>query len=181
MVRKIGQIIRRGSSTWLVRIYVGRDPETRRRRYIGKFIHGGLRVRAGPPQPHARGAGSRSQHPLFPANRRPVPRSLAQHLCPPAAACQELPRLLESARTVRPSTSGRKTSRGAFAGRNSDALQRAAGPKVVGTHDSLHARGPLFGIAAGCTLEAPPDESGGGRPSAEAITAVLLRIRCRTG
>lgn len=43
MVRKIGQIIRRGSSTWLVRIYVGRDPETRRRRYIGKFIHGGLR------------------------------------------------------------------------------------------------------------------------------------------
>ena len=43
MVRKIGQIIRRGPSTWLVRIYVGRDPETRRRMYIGKFIHGGLR------------------------------------------------------------------------------------------------------------------------------------------
>jgi integrase len=43
MIRKIGQIIRRGPSTWLVRIYVGRDPETRRRRYIGKFIHGGLR------------------------------------------------------------------------------------------------------------------------------------------
>jgi hypothetical protein len=30
MARKIGQIIRRGSSTWLVRIYVGRDPETQR-------------------------------------------------------------------------------------------------------------------------------------------------------
>ena len=30
MARKTGQIIRRGSSTWLVRIYVGRDPETRR-------------------------------------------------------------------------------------------------------------------------------------------------------
>jgi integrase len=43
MVRKTGQIIRRGSSTWLVRIYVGRDPETRRRKYIGKFIHSGLR------------------------------------------------------------------------------------------------------------------------------------------
>jgi hypothetical protein len=43
MVRKIGQIIRRGPSTWLVRIYVGRDPETRRRKYVGKFIHGGLR------------------------------------------------------------------------------------------------------------------------------------------
>jgi integrase len=43
MARKIGQIIRRGPSTWLVRIYVGRDPETRRRKYVGKFIHGGLR------------------------------------------------------------------------------------------------------------------------------------------
>ena len=30
MARKTGQIIRRGSSTWLVRIYVGRTPETRR-------------------------------------------------------------------------------------------------------------------------------------------------------
>ena len=43
MARKTGQIIRRGASTWLVRIYVGRDPETRRRRYVGKLIHGGLR------------------------------------------------------------------------------------------------------------------------------------------
>jgi integrase len=44
MVRKTGQIIRRGESTWLVRIYTGRDPETGKRRYIGKAIHGGLRV-----------------------------------------------------------------------------------------------------------------------------------------
>ncbi len=43
MARKIGQIIRRGPSTWLVRIYVGRTPETRRRKYFGKFIHGGMR------------------------------------------------------------------------------------------------------------------------------------------
>jgi integrase len=43
VARKIGRIVRRGSSTWLVRIYIGRDSETRRRRYIGKFIHGGLR------------------------------------------------------------------------------------------------------------------------------------------
>jgi integrase len=44
MTRKASQIIRRGSSTWLVRIYVVRDPETRRRKYIGRFIHGGLRA-----------------------------------------------------------------------------------------------------------------------------------------
>lgn len=43
MARKIGQIIRRGSSTWLVRIYVGRDPDTQKRKYVAKSIHGGLR------------------------------------------------------------------------------------------------------------------------------------------
>ncbi len=32
MARKAGQIIRRGSNTWLVRICVGRDSETRRRK-----------------------------------------------------------------------------------------------------------------------------------------------------
>jgi integrase len=44
MARKTGQIIRRGASTWLVRIYVGRDRETQKRKYIGKSIHGGLRA-----------------------------------------------------------------------------------------------------------------------------------------
>ncbi len=44
MARKTGQIIRRGPSTWLVRIYVGRDPETGKRQYIGKSIQGGLRT-----------------------------------------------------------------------------------------------------------------------------------------
>jgi integrase len=44
MARKTGQIIRRGPSTWLVRIYLGRDPETRKRSYIGKSIQGGLRA-----------------------------------------------------------------------------------------------------------------------------------------
>jgi len=43
MACKTGKIVRRGPTTWLVRIYVGRDSETRRRRYVGKFIHGGLR------------------------------------------------------------------------------------------------------------------------------------------
>lgn len=44
MVRKIGQIIRRGSSTWLLCIYVGPNPATRKCRYVGKLIHGGLRL-----------------------------------------------------------------------------------------------------------------------------------------
>jgi len=34
MARKTGQIIRRESSTWLVGIYVGRDPESEKRKYV---------------------------------------------------------------------------------------------------------------------------------------------------
>jgi hypothetical protein len=43
MARKLAKFVRRGTSTWLVHIYVARDPGTRRRRSVGKFIHGGLR------------------------------------------------------------------------------------------------------------------------------------------
>jgi len=43
MARKVGQIIARGERTWLVRIYLGRDPETRKRKYHNRTIHGPVR------------------------------------------------------------------------------------------------------------------------------------------
>jgi integrase len=43
MTRKPGQIIARGQSTWLVRIYQGRDPQTGTRKYLNQTIHGQLR------------------------------------------------------------------------------------------------------------------------------------------
>ena len=43
MARKVGQIVRRGSCTWLVRVYTGRDLETKKRTYLNQTIHGGLR------------------------------------------------------------------------------------------------------------------------------------------
>ncbi len=43
MARKVGQIIGRGSRTWLVRVYVGRDTVSKRRKYLNKTVHGGLR------------------------------------------------------------------------------------------------------------------------------------------
>jgi hypothetical protein len=43
MAREIGQIIGRAPRTWVVRVYVGRDAETRKRKYLNKTIHGGLR------------------------------------------------------------------------------------------------------------------------------------------
>jgi integrase len=43
MARKVGQIIRRGIRTWLVRVYSGLDPETKMRKYLSQTIYGGLR------------------------------------------------------------------------------------------------------------------------------------------
>jgi integrase len=43
MARKVGQIIRRGTRTWLVRVYSGRNVETKKRKYLNQTIHGGLR------------------------------------------------------------------------------------------------------------------------------------------
>ena len=35
-----GQLIQRGPKTWLVRTFLGRDPDTGKRRYHNKTIHG---------------------------------------------------------------------------------------------------------------------------------------------
>ncbi len=43
MARKVGQILHRGDRRWLVRVYLGREASTRRRRYHNQTIHGGLR------------------------------------------------------------------------------------------------------------------------------------------
>jgi integrase len=43
MARKVGQIVRRGDRKWLVRVYNGRDPESKKRKYLNDTVHGGLR------------------------------------------------------------------------------------------------------------------------------------------
>ena len=43
MVRKTGQIVGRGRRRWLVRVFLGRDRETRRRRYHNCTVHGPVR------------------------------------------------------------------------------------------------------------------------------------------
>ena len=42
MARKAGQLISRGSRTWLVRISLGRDPQSGTRKYHNMTVHGGL-------------------------------------------------------------------------------------------------------------------------------------------
>ena len=43
MAGKAGQIIARGERTWLVRVFMGRDSESGKRKYVNKTIHGTLR------------------------------------------------------------------------------------------------------------------------------------------
>lgn len=43
MARKAGQRISRGPRTWLVRVPLGRDPESGSRKYHNKTVHSGLR------------------------------------------------------------------------------------------------------------------------------------------
>lgn len=43
MARKVGQIIRRGARAWLVRVYNGRDSETKKRKYLNQTVYCGLR------------------------------------------------------------------------------------------------------------------------------------------
>jgi hypothetical protein len=40
MARKAGQMVARGASTWLVRVYPGRDPQSGTRKYLNPIIHG---------------------------------------------------------------------------------------------------------------------------------------------
>jgi hypothetical protein len=42
MARKVGQIIARGDRRWLIRVYLGRDHETKKRRYHNRTIHGSM-------------------------------------------------------------------------------------------------------------------------------------------
>ena len=43
MARKVGQIIARGDRRWLIRVYLGRDHETKKRNYHNRTIHGRMR------------------------------------------------------------------------------------------------------------------------------------------
>jgi integrase len=43
MARKVGQIIARGDRRWLIRVYLGRDHETKKRNYHNRTIRGSMR------------------------------------------------------------------------------------------------------------------------------------------
>jgi integrase len=47
LARKLGQIVARSDRRWLVRVYLGRDHQSRRRKYHNRTIRGGLRAAQG--------------------------------------------------------------------------------------------------------------------------------------
>ena len=93
MARKPGQIIARGQSTWLVRIYQGRDPETGTRKYLNQTIHGPFREAQRflnlklQQRDLSRNAARGGHHP------QPIPRPVAHNVGQAEAPSQNLPRL----------------------------------------------------------------------------------------
>ena len=65
MASKAGQIIPRGERTWLVRVFMGRDPVSGKRKYVNKTMHGTLRDAQGylSRTQRDRHLGSSSRHP----------------------------------------------------------------------------------------------------------------------
>lgn len=43
MARKTGQIVGRGQRRWLVRVFLGRDRESRKRKYLSCTVHAPVR------------------------------------------------------------------------------------------------------------------------------------------
>ena len=43
LARTLGQIVARGRRRWLVRVFLGRDHATRKRRYLSRTVHGPIR------------------------------------------------------------------------------------------------------------------------------------------
>ena len=42
MARKVGQIIARGDRRWLIRVYLGSDHETKKRKYHNRTVYGSM-------------------------------------------------------------------------------------------------------------------------------------------
>jgi hypothetical protein len=142
MARKTGQIIGRGPQRWMVRINIGRDPETCKRR---------------------------------PSSSMSITVNLAGARLRANSFCDYSGLITRSVRSRLGARPLGELSPAEIQALYSEMLNR----KLYGTDDSLHACGPGLGVAAGGTLEAPPDEPGRACRSATAFTATFHRVRCR--
>jgi hypothetical protein len=79
LARRVGQIVSRGRQRWLIRVFLGRDHQTRKRRYHNRTIHGTAPPRPGIPDQNAARTrpGTRSRRLLvkrgWPTEEQPRP------------------------------------------------------------------------------------------------------------
>ena len=73
MAREVGQMVRRGRCTWLVRVYNGRDLETKKRNYPNQTIQSGLQVARTPLRLASRSEDFRVSCPRMPKTIRNLP------------------------------------------------------------------------------------------------------------
>lgn len=155
MARKVGQIVRRGARTWLVRVYNGRD---HRNQEAEIFESDRLRRFAGRSDSSEQDAGRARPGPqsgLVEADPERVPGSMAGALRQTVAAREELSRLGRPAAPIREAGTWRERPRHGICTGYPGALPRIAGPTPVGSFDSIHARCPPVGSQAAGPLESP--------------------------
>ena len=165
MARKVGQIVGRGPRTWLVCVYNGRGPETKKRNYLTKpFTADCWTLRLISTRCWAR--GSRPESRFIEANTESVPGPLARDLRQASIAREEPSRLRRAAAPLRAPSTWHEGGGNCFRARHPDAVSRTARPKLVRPLDPLHPRNLAVSAQAGGPLEPHFGESGRlGRPT----------------
>jgi hypothetical protein len=140
MARKLGQIIARGQSTWLVRIYQGRDHETGTRKYLNQTIHGPFREvqRFLNLKLQQRDLSRTPRGGHYP---QPVPRPVAGDVGQAEAPSQNFPRLRVASPALYPAFSGHAPDRHDRADGDARALRADVRPWIVSEDDRVHERG----------------------------------------
>jgi len=161
MARPAGQIIQRGARLWLVRIFLGRDPSTGRRKYHNKNV---------------RGSKKDAQQYLTAALRDRDLGSFARPSSEPLGAY--LDRWLETAakpklkartyrdyetllKAVRAAVPRRATFGEGHASRRTRALREDSRERAVCSHGQIRARCPAFCAPAGGQMAFARLQSGG--------------------
>ena len=148
MAREAGQPISRGSRTWLIRIPLGRDPESGTRKCRTKSVHGDLREAQSylnrKLQERDIGRLPRSRHPT-----QPLPRPMADDCGEAPCAAEEFQRLRIVAAPICPARPRRPAAWVHRGVRHPSALRRddRAGP--LSENRRVHQRCTAVGLPAG--------------------------------
>ena len=144
MARKVGQIVGRGRHTWLVRVFNGRDPENKKRKYLNQTIHGGLRDA----QAHLnKMLGERDRGRNLDSSKQTLNQYLDRWLevCAKRRVRAKSLQDYEGLLPLRAFSTWPEGGGACLRVRHPNALPRPARPKLVGPLDPLHPRSLAIG------------------------------------